>query len=262
MLKWLQRQGMVLISAHTLDPFQKLQSFEKWDKRKNIHCEDETSYTTQYQVAILKYVDIEHIAKHSRVQVMKSENVLRNNLFPSLTAPGSGQTSLDLYDLSRYNKEYLSHNNVAVTTPGQNDCAACLVSATRLYLYSPPESSRIWGDVNPYFNDYHSNGMKFSSTLCILDIADLWCHKEETHSKYPDLSNVALNMFCIIPHGVGVEARFSLTQDVIGWRQLIPTDEPQCQNVLDWQFPRANTGILAGDNPELDKTNTEHHSEM
>jgi len=38
--------GMLLISAHILDPVQKLRSWRKWDKQMDINPEDETSYTT------------------------------------------------------------------------------------------------------------------------------------------------------------------------------------------------------------------------
>ena len=37
--------GMLLISAHILDPFRKLQSFRMWDKRMVINPHDKTSYT-------------------------------------------------------------------------------------------------------------------------------------------------------------------------------------------------------------------------
>jgi len=56
--------GILLISAHILDPFRKLRSFRKWDKGMDINPEDETSYTTQYQEAFLKYVENEYCAKH------------------------------------------------------------------------------------------------------------------------------------------------------------------------------------------------------
>jgi hypothetical protein len=39
--------GMLLISAHILDPFRKLRSCRNWDKGMDINAEDETSYTTQ-----------------------------------------------------------------------------------------------------------------------------------------------------------------------------------------------------------------------
>jgi hypothetical protein len=56
--------GMLLISAQILDPCPKLRSFEKWDKQMDINPEDETSYTTQYQEAFLKYMENEYCAKH------------------------------------------------------------------------------------------------------------------------------------------------------------------------------------------------------
>jgi len=49
--------GMLLMSAHILDPFCKLWWFRKWDKGMDINPEDETSYTTQYQEAFLEYVE-------------------------------------------------------------------------------------------------------------------------------------------------------------------------------------------------------------
>jgi hypothetical protein len=48
---------MCLISAHIFHPFRKLRSFYMWDKGMDINFEDETSYTTQYQPAFLKYVE-------------------------------------------------------------------------------------------------------------------------------------------------------------------------------------------------------------
>jgi hypothetical protein len=63
--------GMILISAHILDPFRKLRSFRKWDKGMDFNPEDETSYTTQYQEAFLKYVETEYCAKHGSVPVNK-----------------------------------------------------------------------------------------------------------------------------------------------------------------------------------------------
>jgi len=61
--------GMVLITAHILHPFRKLQSFRKWDKGMDTNPEDETSYTTQYQKALLKNVENEYCAKHRSVPV-------------------------------------------------------------------------------------------------------------------------------------------------------------------------------------------------
>ena len=65
--------GMLLISAHILDPFWNLRSYSKWDKGIDTNPEDETSYTTQYQEAFLKYVHNEHCAKHRHVLVNMHE---------------------------------------------------------------------------------------------------------------------------------------------------------------------------------------------
>jgi len=40
--------GMVLISAHVLEPCQQLELFRKWDNGMYSNPENETSYTNQY----------------------------------------------------------------------------------------------------------------------------------------------------------------------------------------------------------------------
>jgi len=255
-------KGMLLVSAHILNHFRKLRSFRKWDKGMDINPEDETSYTTQYQEAFLKYVENEYCAKHRRVPVNKLETVPSSNPIPSASAAGSYLSSFDPYELSSNDEEYITPNNVAETTPGQIDRAARLWTAARLYLNLPPEAPKNWGQINPNLNDYHSDPMEISSTFWLLDINDWWRQQEETHSKYTNLTNVARNIFSIIPHGVGVDASSSLGRDVIGWRQSKTTGETLRKKVIVRQFARANNGILAGTDPELDPTNTENDSEM
>jgi len=124
--------GMLLITAHILDPFRKLRSFRKWDKGMDINPEDETSYTTQYQEAFLKFVENEYCRKHRRLPVIKSDNTLNNNLSSFEMASRSGQSSNDPYNLSSIDDEYLMPTNVAETTPGRSDRAARLLTAARL----------------------------------------------------------------------------------------------------------------------------------
>jgi len=104
--------------------------------------------------------------------------------------------------------------------------------------------------------------MEISSTFRLPDITNWWRQQEEMNRKHTDLTNVAHNIFSIIPHGVGVEASFSLGRDVSGWRQSKTTGETLRKNVIVRQFAPANNGILAGTDPELDTTNTENNSEM
>jgi hypothetical protein len=79
---------------------------------------------------------------------------------------------------------------------------------------------------------------------------------------YADLSNVAHDIFSIIPHGGGVEARFSLRRDAIGWRQSKTTGEALCEKVVVRQFTQANNGLLAGDDSELDPTSADNDMGM
>jgi len=164
--------GMLLITAHILDPFWKLRSFRMWDKGMDINPEDKTSYTTQYQEAFLKYMENEYCVKHRRLPVIKSDNTLNNNLSSFEMASRSGQSSYDPYDLSSDDDEYLMPTNVAETTPGRSDYAARLLTAARLYLNSPPELPQNWGQINPNLNDYHSDPMAISRTFWLPDITD------------------------------------------------------------------------------------------
>jgi hypothetical protein len=207
-------------------------------------------------------VENEYCAKHRRVPDNTRETVPSSNLIPSATASRSSQSFFDPYDLSSYDEEYLTPKNVPETTPGCSDRAPRLLTAARLYVNSPPDAPKNWGQINPNLNDYHSGPMEISSTFWIRDITDWWRQQEETQSRYADLSNVGRDIFSIIPHGVRVEASFSLGREVIGWRQLKTTGETLRKKVVTRQLARANNWILAGTDRELDTPHTENDSEM
>ena len=95
-------------------------------------------------------------------------------------------------------------------TPGQSNYRACSLTAAMLYLNSLPEAPKNWGQLNLNLNDYHSDPMEISRMFLLPDITDWWHQVENTHSMYADLSNGARDIFPIIPHGVGVEASFTL----------------------------------------------------
>jgi len=73
---------------------------------------------------------------------------------------------------------------------------------------------------------------------------------------------VAPGIFSIIPHGVRVEARFSLGRDIIGWRQSKTTGETLWENIIVMQFARANKGKLAGHYSVLNTNDTENDLEL
>jgi len=79
---------------------------------------------------------------------------------------------------------------------------------------------------------------------------------------YADLTTVTHDIFSIISHCVVVKARFSVGKNVIGWRQSKTTGQTLCETVIVREFPWAYNGLLAGDDPALDKTITENNLEM
>jgi len=103
--------------------------------------------------------------------------------------------------------------------------------------------------------------MEISSLISILDITDWRRQQDETHPTYATLSNVTHNIYSITPHGLGLEASFSLERGVIGWRQSKTIGETVRENVVVRQFARPNHGILAGDDPALEITKAENNSE-
>ena len=156
--------AMLPITAHILEPSQKLLSFRQWDMGMDTNPEDETSYTTQYQQAFLKFVERESCAKHWCVPVKKHGCFQSINLIHCATASGSCQSSFDLYDLSSDDEEYLTPTNVAETTPWRRDFPAHLLTAARLNWNSAPEAPMNCVRINPNLNDDHSDPMQISWT--------------------------------------------------------------------------------------------------
>jgi len=66
----------------------------------------------------------------------------------------------------------------------------------------------------------------------------------------------------IIPHGVGVEASFSLVRNDIRWRQSKTTGETFRERAVATQFVQASNGIFAGSVPSLDTAYSGNDSDM
>ena len=101
--------------------------------------------------------------------VIKHKSLPCSNFVPSATASGFGQSSIDSFDMASDDQENLTPNNVAVTT---RDSAAHLLTSARLYLNSPHQVQKNWGQMNPNRNDYHSDPMEISHTVWIPHITD------------------------------------------------------------------------------------------
>jgi len=170
----------------------------------DINFQVETSYTTQHQEAILKYMGNKYCARHRSVTVNTQESLPRSNLVPSGTVLRSCQSFSYPYDLCSDDKGFLPSDTMAQCTPGRSDRVSRLFTAASLYLRSPPEASHNWVQINPNLNDYHFDPTQISSTFQSPDITNWWWQLEELPSKYPDLSIVACDIFSITPPGVGV----------------------------------------------------------
>jgi hypothetical protein len=125
-------------------------------------------------------------------------------------ATGSGHSFCNAYELWSDNEEYLTSNNQGEWACRCSDHKVRLLPTAKLYLDSPPDATKNWGQFNPNINDYPSDPTAISSTFWIPDITNWWHQQEEMNTKYIDLSNVTGDIFSIIPHGVGVEASISL----------------------------------------------------
>jgi hypothetical protein len=150
------------------------------------------------------------------VPVNKYKSLTSSNFVPYAMASGSCQSSFDPDDLSSDDKEYLTPNNEAVMTPRQIDSVDSILIVAMLHLNSLPEVPKNCGQIYPNLNAYHTNPVEISIIFWIPHIADCWRQQKEMHTKYANRSNVACDIFSIIPHSFGGEASFSLGRDMIG----------------------------------------------
>jgi len=72
----------------------------------DLNPEVKTSYTTQYQEALLMYVENENCAKHRRLSVTKHQKPQSNHFIHSAMPSQSGQSSFDPHDLSSGDEKY------------------------------------------------------------------------------------------------------------------------------------------------------------
>jgi len=125
--------SLLLMLAHIVDSFRKMQSFRKWHQAIDIDPEDKTSYTIRFRNPFLKNMQKEYCAEDWQTSVTETESGLYNNIF-SLAKPSEfGQSSYDPSDWSSDDEQFLTAKSVAQTTPGQSDCATPSLAAARLY---------------------------------------------------------------------------------------------------------------------------------
>jgi len=199
--------GMLNLSAHSVDPFRKLQSFRKLDKPIDINPENETSYTTQYWVACLKYVENEYCVNQRCLSIIKPEAYRA-----TISSPPQWLLDVAILPMIHMICPAMINNTWSQKVwlkwhPRDASAFSHLLTAARLYFNSMPELPQHWGQINPNHNDYHSYPTQISSTVSIQNITVWWRQQEGMNPTYANLSNMARDISSIILHSIRVEAR-------------------------------------------------------
>jgi len=93
---------------------------------------------------------------------------------PSATVSGSGESSLDRYDLCSDDADCVLSRNVAGMMITWSDLTIHILPAGGLCLNLPPDFKIHCGQLNLNLNYYHSDPMEISNTLRIQDITNWW----------------------------------------------------------------------------------------
>jgi hypothetical protein len=237
--------GVLLIVAHILDPFRKTRTFMRWDKAMGVDWNSEDSFTQQYRNAFLDYIDSTYCSNLNTAAVNKKENVNHDPFGPPVASTASGPGSLsDPLDLSSDDEMYYASQ--PAQTPGRLSHALRLSTAARRYLDEPFVRPHQAGQVNPRLDDHLADPLASTDAFWYPDVLLWWKEQLDLHTEYAILAQVARDVFSVMPHGVGVEASFSLGRDVIGWRQGKTSGTTLRDKVVVRQYARASSGVLAG----------------
>jgi len=257
-----QMPGMHLTLAYIYDPIQKLRSFGTWGNMMDINPDGETYAIAQYHNSCWKYVENQKCAIHGSLPLIKPKSIPSNNLFSSTMSLTFGQSSYDPYVVSSNDEEYSVINNITEMMPRRSNRIEYLWPTARLSLNSLSEFPQIWGQLNQNLNDYHPDRMENSRTLWKQDISDCWHQQQKMHSKYTDLSNVALNWLSIIPYCIRMGATACHGRVVISWGQSITAGKTLRKSCIGRLFAYANNRMLAGDDPASVTPNTKNDIEI
>ena len=105
-------------------------------------------------------------------------------------------------------------------TPARALQQDCLMEVARKYINSVNADPAALGQHPPKTDDLKSdNPQELTAAFWKPDVTAYWREQEDSCTQYAPLARMARDVFSVIPHGLGVEASFSLGRDVLGWRQ-------------------------------------------
>jgi len=238
--------GLLLILVQMLDPYRKTRMFQHWDKRAGVSPASPGSYTSQYTQAFLDYWEKNYVSKMIEKATIKLEPA-----GPSPAKANAGslpKPSNFVYCVDSDSDDEIPAS-LLTATPRRTNHRAQLVGIARQYLENSRIDAASIGQINPAnddsLTDPDANPNDVTGSFWSPSVAAWWKQQVNTASEYAPMAEMARDIFSVIPHGVGVEASFSLGRDVIGWRQSKTSGSTLQQKVVVRQWARSNQGILA-----------------
>ena len=246
--------GLLLILAALLDPFRKTKTFRTWDAGMNIDPKDSESYTAQYTEAFIDYWEemyvVPQCAPKSRKEDLDSHETksdMDSAMFDSST---SRSASPDVAYFRERSDDFADSSGTPACppiTPARVLPQDRLMEVARKYIKSVNADPAALGQHPPKTDNLKSeNPQELTAAFWKPDVAAYWQEHEDSCTEYAPLARMARDVFSVIPHGIGVEASFSLGCDVLGWRQCRTSGDMLQKKVIVRQFSRSNPGILAG----------------
>lgn len=236
--------GLILILATILDPFRKLQTFKAWDKEVGLIGDEAESYKSQYSNAFLAYWESNYVNNEDSrgMEGDKKGNAGLRNLRGNEVKPIPR-----IYGLESSDEEDEPVIQEIHETPRSSSRKSLLMQQARQYLANP----RINHELQQYREDYpvgdemsSNDPEEITASFWYPDVAGWWLKQETTMGEFRDLAKMARDIFSVMPHGVGVEASFSLGRDVISWRQSRTNGITLQHKVVVRQWARSNNGLL------------------
>jgi hypothetical protein len=237
--------GLLLILAHMLDPYRKTRTFQVWDKRAGVDPNSSDSYTWQYKKAFLNYWDQHYVTKIIESTSQNSDNAKSSDKTQLSDTPSEPSNLAYTFDSDSDDNQSLSA--LPTTTPRRTSRRENLLRIAHQYLDNSRVDPASFGQTNPGGDDTDGDTNPDLASGCFwsASVAAWWKHQVTHVTEYAPLSQMARNIFAVMPHGVGVEASFSLGRDVIGWRQARTSGATLQQKVVVRQWARSNSGQLA-----------------
>ena len=240
--------GLLLILATILDPFRKLRTFERWDKDMGVSNDNADSYTRQYSDAFLDYWEKNYVIGDGEGtnEVKKEEfggplSDLGENVSIGKKGGGIKVYTIDSSDEDT-DEEVTAKPN---STPRSASRKAYLMQQARQYLANGRVDPNTLPQNQPQGDDLLSEDPEeVTASFWYPDVGGWWYNQEKMLGEYRDLAKMARDIFSVMPHGVGVEASFSLGRDVIGWRQSKTSGITLQQKVVVRQWARSNDGLF------------------